>query len=301
LDGPQGFEKPPHSQLWLIDTGIICASHRLTSGPLVASIDRLTKKIKYAPLVKICGLSTPEALDAALDAGADMVASCSSRRRRATSGSGWRASSASACAPGPPKVALTVDAGDDELARIVEALAPDMLQLHWPRVPPTRVVTVRSRFGLPVMKRCRSPGGRFLADLRLAEVADWLLVRRPCAAAPPAGPAGWAGPFDWRLLENLTPSLSFSSQAASMRQRGRGAGGSAGARGRRLQRGGARAGREGSGEDSRLHIQAARAATAALGPMGPRNPRQDILRPRISVRKTIHPRISGRRKNAGTV
>ena len=49
------------------------------------------------------------------------------------------------------KVALTVDASDDEIARIVEALAPDLLQLHG-RETPERVVVVRTRFGRPVIK-----------------------------------------------------------------------------------------------------------------------------------------------------
>src|SRR5260370_30562944 len=81
-------------------------------------------------IVKICGLSTRETLDVALESGADMVGfvffppsprhlglETARDLGRQTRG---RAS----------KVALTVDADDATLAKIVEALQPDILQLH---------------------------------------------------------------------------------------------------------------------------------------------------------------------------
>ena len=49
------------------------------------------------------------------------------------------------------KVAVTVDADDTLLASIIEALKPDILQLHGHETPP-RVAAVRESFGLPVMK-----------------------------------------------------------------------------------------------------------------------------------------------------
>src|SRR5262249_18558933 len=102
-------------------------------------------------LVKICGLTTPVALDAALDAGADMVGFVffpPSPPNLAFEA----ASALSACGNGRArKVALTVDADDAALGQIIEALQPDLLQLHG-RETPERVVAVRKRFGLPVMK-----------------------------------------------------------------------------------------------------------------------------------------------------
>ncbi|MGB6540392.1 MAG: N-(5'-phosphoribosyl)anthranilate isomerase, partial [Xanthobacteraceae bacterium] len=102
-------------------------------------------------IVKICGLSTPGALDVALEAGADMVGFvffAPSPRHLAfdtarTLGEGVHARA--------QKVALTVDADDALLEAIVESLAPDLLQLHG-REPPTRVAALKRRFGLPVMK-----------------------------------------------------------------------------------------------------------------------------------------------------
>ena len=81
-------------------------------------------------LVKICGLSTPEALDVALDAGADMVGFVffppSTRHLTVERAHAL----ASRVIERAQKVALTVDADDALLDAVVEALQPDMLQLH---------------------------------------------------------------------------------------------------------------------------------------------------------------------------
>jgi phosphoribosylanthranilate isomerase len=102
-------------------------------------------------LVKICGLSTPETLDVALDAGADAVGFVffpSSPRNI----SFQTARELSARVKGrAKKVALTVDADDTMLTSIVEALHPDMLQLHGEETP-ARVSAIHQRFDLPVMK-----------------------------------------------------------------------------------------------------------------------------------------------------
>ena len=159
-------------------------------------------------LVKICGLSTPDALDAALDAGADMVgfvffAPSPRHIELATARAlGERVRGRA------KKVALSVDADDDYLAGIVAALAPDLLQLHG-REPPARVTAVKARFGLPVMKALPIATRDDLAPVRTyATVADRLLfdARAPRDATRPGG---LGQPFDWHLLENLDPGLAF--------------------------------------------------------------------------------------------
>ena len=85
------------------------------------------------PTVKICGLSTGLTLDAALDAGADMVGFVffpKSPRHI-----DWATARAlGRQARGRAKiVALSVDADDDTLKRIVDALSPDLMQLHGQR------------------------------------------------------------------------------------------------------------------------------------------------------------------------
>src|SRR6201999_2057145 len=101
--------------------------------------------------VKICGLSTSETLDVALQAGADMVGfvffpasprdvSLETARELGRQAKGRAL-----------KVALTVDADDATLANIVETLRPDMLQLHGGESV-ARLRDIKRTFGLPVMK-----------------------------------------------------------------------------------------------------------------------------------------------------
>jgi phosphoribosylanthranilate isomerase len=159
-------------------------------------------------IVKICGLSTPETLDVAVDAGADMVGFVffppSPRhlglktardlgkhvRRRAV------------------KVALTVDADDATLADIVEALQPDILQLHG-RETVARLRDVKQKFGLQVMKALAVETAADLASLPFyAAVADRILfdARAPKEATRPGG---LGAVFDWHVLENLDLKLPF--------------------------------------------------------------------------------------------
>jgi phosphoribosylanthranilate isomerase len=159
-------------------------------------------------LVKICGLKTPEALDAALDAGADMVGFVFFPRSPRNISFEMARPLGERVRGRAQKVALSVDASDDLLATIVAALNPDLLQLHGQETP-DRVVTVRTRFGLPVIKSLPIAERADLSPIRLYEkVADRLLfdARAPRAATRPGG---LGTPFDWTLLENIPPDLPF--------------------------------------------------------------------------------------------
>jgi phosphoribosylanthranilate isomerase len=160
-------------------------------------------------LVKICGLKTPEMLDAALDAGADMVGfvffPASPRHIAAMD----RARALGARVEGRArKVALTVDADEGPLEEIVENLRPDMLQLHG-HESPHRVERLRSYFGLPVMKVLPVAEARDLdAVWSYREVADWLLFdARPPKEA--TRPGGLGKPFDWNLLKGVDVALPY--------------------------------------------------------------------------------------------
>src|SRR6267142_2309318 len=123
-------------------------------------------------LVKICGLSTPAALDTALDAGADLVGFVFFAPSPRHIGLEAARVLKERVRGRAKKVALTVDATDDELARIVEALQPDLLQLHGHETP-ERVVMVRTRFGLPVIKALPIEKRDDLAPVHIYEkVAD---------------------------------------------------------------------------------------------------------------------------------
>jgi len=153
-------------------------------------------------LVKICGLSTRETLDVALEAGADMVGfvffppsprHLSLEVARELGGRVKRRA---------VKVALTVDADDATLANIVEALQPDILQLHGKETV-ARLRDIKQRFGLPVMKVIAVETPADLAPLPgYAAVADRILFD---AHAPKEAtrPGGLGTVFDWHVLEKL--------------------------------------------------------------------------------------------------
>ena len=159
-------------------------------------------------LVKICGLSTRETLDAALGAGADMVGFVffppSPRHisfevaRELAADVGSRAK----------KVALTVDADDATFSAIITALKPDILQLHG-HESIARVAELKQRFGLEVMKALSVETSADLAGLPdYAAVSDRILFD----ARPPkhaTRPGGLGATFDWHVLENLDLKRPF--------------------------------------------------------------------------------------------
>jgi phosphoribosylanthranilate isomerase len=159
-------------------------------------------------IVKICGLSTLATLEAALQAGADMVGFVffpASPRHLDLS----RARDLGTQVRGRArKVALTVDADDAALGDVIEALRPDLLQLHGKETV-ARIREIKARFGLPVMKVVGVESVDDLATLPgYAAAADCLLFD----ARPPKDatrPGGLGVPFDWRLLENLTLEIPF--------------------------------------------------------------------------------------------
>jgi phosphoribosylanthranilate isomerase len=161
------------------------------------------------PLVKICGLSTVEALDAALDAGADMVGLVRfAKSPRHVSLEQGRALSARAKGKAQ-RVMLVVDAEDAGLAEAVEVLDPDLLQLHGGETP-ERVAAIRSRFGRPVMKAIGVAEASDLDRIAgYAGVADRILLDAKPPRTGEALPGGNGLAFDWRLLAGLDPSLSF--------------------------------------------------------------------------------------------
>jgi phosphoribosylanthranilate isomerase len=161
-----------------------------------------------ALLVKICGLSTPDTLDAALEAGADMLGfvffppsprNVSFETARAL---------ASRVKGQAHKVANTVDADDALLEKIIESLKPDILQLHGHETP-QRVAAIRESFGLSVMKALAIETRSDLAAIQnYTGVADRLLfdARAPKEATRPGG---LGKPFDWHLLEGLDLPIPY--------------------------------------------------------------------------------------------
>lgn len=158
--------------------------------------------------VKICGLKTEEAIAAALDCGASHVGFIffeKSPRNVSpeTAGRLRRAAEGSARA-----VAVTVDADDAALDRIVEAMRPDLLQLHG-HESPARAAEIKARYRLPVMKAVPV---RDAGDLEALSAFTGTADRFLLDAKPPAGaqlPGGNGIAFDWRLLASLDGDVDY--------------------------------------------------------------------------------------------
>ncbi|OSP56545.1 phosphoribosylanthranilate isomerase [Pseudoruegeria sp. SK021] len=149
--------------------------------------------------VKICGLTRPADLAAAVAAGAGYVGLVFFAKSPRHVGLEVARDLAVDVAPGIAKVALTVDADDAFLDQLIDTVPLDMLQLHG-HESPARVTELRTRYGLPVMK---AVGVASAADLpaidTYAAVADMLLIdAKPPKGAPLPGGNGLA--FDWRLI-----------------------------------------------------------------------------------------------------
>jgi phosphoribosylanthranilate isomerase len=159
-------------------------------------------------LVKICGLKTPDTLEAALEAGADLVGFVffpASPRHVPDEAARTLGGVASGRAI---KVALTVDADDRLLEQILVVLRPDILQLHG-REPPERLALLKERFGLPVIKAIPVEVQEDLGLIAAyAPVADRLLfdARAPREATRPGG---LGKSFDWNVLERINPGVPF--------------------------------------------------------------------------------------------
>ncbi len=180
--------------------------------------------------VKICGLSTPGTVAAAVDGGARFVGFVfypPSPR----SVSPERAAELGADVPASvTRVGLVVDADDQTLDGIVSSAGLDMLQLHGMESV-DRVREIRERFGVAAMKVVRMAGRGDVAAARAFEdVADRLLFD----ARPPDGatrPGGNALAFDWDLLEGqrwrqpwmLAGGLTAGNVAEAVRVSGAGA------------------------------------------------------------------------------
>lgn len=152
-----------------------------------------------AALVKICGVTTPAALDAAIAARADYVGLNfypPSPRHLPVREAGALAASADGRIL---SVGVFVDPDDSLLAEAVTAARLGAIQLHGEEGP-ARAAEVKARFGLPVWKVLPVSSAADVARAAsYAGAADFILFD----AKTPKGsaiPGGMGLRFDWRLL-----------------------------------------------------------------------------------------------------
>jgi phosphoribosylanthranilate isomerase len=158
-------------------------------------------------VVKICGIKTRAILEAAIEAGADMVGFMHVARSPRYVELDTIAELISE-ARGRIETCVVLVNPDNTLVAQVAALGPDWIQLHGPETP-HRVEAIRAEAGVAVLKAI--PVGQ-AGDLECVPsfdaVADRLLLdAKPPKTADRAGGNGIA--FDWALLKPLDPAIGF--------------------------------------------------------------------------------------------
>lgn len=151
--------------------------------------------------VKICGLNDEDAIDAAIEAGADYIGLVFfARSPRAVDGE--RAAELTQFIEGVQKVGLFVDPDDALLDEVLTHVRLDLLQFHGSETP-ERLAHVRAEFGVPVMKVIALSEAADLAAIEpFLDVVDQILFD----AKPPKGaalPGGNAVAFDWSILKGF--------------------------------------------------------------------------------------------------
>lgn len=178
-----------------------------------------------APKIKICGVTTPAAVSAAIAARADYVGfnfhSPSPRFLASNDAVGLAEAAAGRIA----KVGVFVDASDEAIAEAVAAGRLDAIQLHGGETP-GRAAQVKARFGLPVWKvlSVAAPGDVEQAEHYRAAADVILFDAKTPKGALPGGMgltfdwsllAAYRGPLPWGLAGGLTPANVAQAIAAT--------------------------------------------------------------------------------------
>lgn len=158
-----------------------------------------------ATLVKICGINSAEAADAAARGGADFAGLVFHPKSPRHVTAEAARSLAQRLRGRVRLVALVVDPRDEDIVHVMNNAVPDFLQLHGSESP-ARVNEVREKFGLPVIKVLPVADASDFANLpAYEEAADMLMFdAKPPANADRTGGHGVA--FDWQLLRSRTIS-----------------------------------------------------------------------------------------------
>ena len=149
---------------------------------------------------KICGLSTEEAVSAAVAGGTAYLGFVFYPPSPRAVAPGEAARLCAAVPSGVARVGLFVDAEDAVIEAALAAVPLDILQFHGSETP-ERVSEAKLRFDRPVMKAVAIAGvGDVLRAARYEDVADLLLFDAKPPRRPDALPGGNGLAFDWELI-----------------------------------------------------------------------------------------------------
>ncbi|HUO02301.1 MAG TPA: phosphoribosylanthranilate isomerase [Rhizomicrobium sp.] len=153
--------------------------------------------------VKICGINSAAAADAAIRAGAEfggLVFFAKSPRHLTLE---QAAPLAARMRARLQLTALVVDESDDALAAIAGQIKPDFFQLHGKETP-QRVAEIVSRFGIPAIKALAIAEPADLAKASAYEQMAEMFLFDAAPAQDATRPGGHGAAFDWRILKDQT-------------------------------------------------------------------------------------------------
>jgi phosphoribosylanthranilate isomerase len=158
-------------------------------------------------IVKICGIRTPEMLEAAIEAGADIVGFMHFERSPRYVDLESLPELISQ-ARGRVETCVVLVNPDNSCVMEIAALSPDWIQLQGPETP-HRVEAIRDEAGIAILKAIPIGSPEDVAAVpTFVDAADRIMLD----AKPPKGadrPGGLGVPFDWGLLKALDPSIPF--------------------------------------------------------------------------------------------
>ncbi len=164
--------------------------------------------------VKVCGINAAAAFDIAAEAGADWIGFVFAPASPRAVTPGEAAELSGRQRGGPGRVGLFVEPDDDDLGRVLDAMALDAVQIY---ATPERAARVRAHFGVPVWLAVGVTDAESLPQAMPPGVDRLLLDAKPRAGAVlPGGNAhafdwtmlrGWKAPLPWLLAGGLTPAL----------------------------------------------------------------------------------------------
>ena len=160
--------------------------------------------------VKICGLKTRPALDAALAGGADFVGFVFYPPSPRSVAPTIARDLIQAARNRARTVALLVDPDDAMLDRLTGEIGPDLIQLHGHETP-ERTAKIAKRCARPVLKAVAvQTAGEVKAALAYKDIAELILfdAKAPASLAD-ALPGGNGLAFDWLLLDGVSGRLDF--------------------------------------------------------------------------------------------
>ncbi|MEJ1970627.1 MAG: phosphoribosylanthranilate isomerase [Rhizomicrobium sp.] len=150
-------------------------------------------------LVKICGITSGDAADAAVRAGADFAGLMFHPKSPRNVDMAQAAALSHRLRGRVRLVAVMSDPADETLGAVIGAMKPDFIQLHGVETA-ARVGAIRSRFGVPVMKVISVADAGDLARAAAYEDAADMLMFDAKAPVGAAREGGHGAAFDWQIL-----------------------------------------------------------------------------------------------------